>query len=55
VYAGDDASDEMAFAALRDRALTIHVGSRPTAAEYRVRGVREVQALLQRMASTLTS
>jgi alpha,alpha-trehalase len=55
VYAGDDASDEMAFAALRGRALTIHVGARPTAAEYRVRSVRDVQALLQRMASAVAS
>jgi trehalose-phosphatase len=55
VYAGDDASDEMAFAALRGRALTIHVGSKPTAAEYRVRGVRDVQALLHRMVSALNS
>jgi trehalose-phosphatase len=55
VYAGDDASDEMAFAALRDRALTIHVGARRTAAEYRVRGVRDVQALLHRMVSALAS
>jgi trehalose-phosphatase len=55
VYAGDDASDEMAFAALRGRALTIHVGSRATAAEYRVRGVRDVQALLHRMAAALDS
>jgi len=55
VYAGDDASDEMAFAALRDRALTIHVGARPTAAEYRVRSVRDVQALLHRLASAVTS
>lgn len=55
MYAGDDASDERAFAALRGRALTIHVGTRPTAAEYRVRGVREVQALLHRMAAALDS
>ena len=55
VYAGDDASDEMAFAALRGRALTIHVGARPTAAEYRVRGVREIQALLHRMVAALDS
>jgi trehalose 6-phosphate phosphatase len=55
VYIGDDASDEMAFAALRGRALTIHVGSRKTAAEYRVRGVRDVQALLHRMVAALGS
>lgn len=55
VYAGDDASDEMAFAALRDRAVTIHVGTKRTAAEYRVRGVRDVQTLLHRMASAVAS
>jgi len=55
VYAGDDASDEMAFEALRDRALTIHVGAKPTAAEYRVRSVRDVQKLLHRLASAVTS
>jgi len=55
VYAGDDATDEMAFAALRDRALTIHVGARPTAAEYRVRSVRDVQTLLHRLATAVSS
>lgn len=55
VYAGDDATDEMAFTALRNRALTIHVGARPTAAEYRVASVRDVQALLHRMASAVDS
>ena len=55
VYAGDDATDEMAFEALRDRALTIHVGAKPTAAEYRVRSVRDVQKLLHRLASAVTS
>jgi len=55
VYAGDDASDEMAFAALRGRALTIHVGAKPTVAEYRVSGVRDVQALVRRMASAMAS
>jgi len=55
VYAGDDASDERAFAALRGRALTIHVGAKPTAAEYRVRGVRDIQKLLHRLASAVAS
>jgi len=55
VYAGDDATDEMAFAALRDRALTIHFGARPTAAEYRVRSVRDVQTLLHRLATAVSS
>jgi len=31
------------------------VGARPTAAEYRVRGVREVQTLLNRLAAAVTS
>ena len=55
LYVGDDRTDESAFVALRGRAVTICVGARPTAAEYRVAGVREVQALLRRMASTMTS
>jgi trehalose-phosphatase len=55
VYVGDDASDELAFAALRGRALTIHVGEKRTAAEYRVRGVREVQTLLHRLAAAVTA
>lgn len=55
VYVGDDASDELAFAALRGRALTIHVGAKPTAAEYCVRGVREVQTLLHRLAAAVTA
>jgi trehalose-phosphatase len=55
IYAGDDTTDESAFVALRGRAVTICVGVRPTAAEYRVAGVREVQALLRRMASAMTA
>jgi trehalose-phosphatase len=55
LYAGDDTSDESAFRALRGRAVTICVGTKPTAAEYRVAGVRELQALLRRMASTMAS
>jgi trehalose-phosphatase len=55
LYAGDDTTDESAFVALRGRAVTICVGTKPTAAEYRVRGVREIHALLRRMASTMAS
>jgi len=55
LYVGDDTTDESAFVALRGRAVTIRVGARPTAAEYRVAGVREVQALLRRMASAVAS
>ena len=55
LYAGDDNTDETAFAALRHRALTIRVGATPTAAQYSVQGVRDVQALLRRMASALAA
>ena len=55
LYAGDDTTDESAFVALRGRAVTICVGTKPSAAEYRVRGVREIQALLRRMASSMAS
>lgn len=55
LYVGDDTTDESAFEALRGRAVTICVGTKPTAAEYRVAGVREVQALLRRMASAMTA
>ncbi len=55
LYVGDDTTDESAFTALRGRALTIRVGSCPTAAHYQVRGVRDVQALLRRMASALAA
>ena len=55
LYVGDDTTDESAFTALRDRALTIRVGTCPTAAQYHVRGVRDVQALLRRMASALAA
>ncbi len=55
LYAGDDTTDESAFLALRGRGVTICVGTKPTAAEYRVRGVRDFQALLRRMASTMAS
>lgn len=55
LYAGDDTTDESAFVALRGRAVTIRVGAKPTAAEYRVTGVREIQALLRRVASSMTA
>jgi len=55
LYAGDDTTDESVFTALRGKALTIRVGACPTAAHYQVRGVRDVQALLRRMASALAA
>ncbi|MBI3635362.1 MAG: trehalose-phosphatase [Candidatus Rokubacteria bacterium] len=48
--AGDDVTDEAAFAALRDRGVTVRVRGGPTAAEYAVRGVRDVHALLRWLA-----
>src|SRR2546430_5824930 len=53
LYAGDDATDEAAFAALKGRALTVRVGNGPSAANYRVRDVREMQAVLRRLAVAL--
>jgi trehalose 6-phosphate phosphatase len=55
LYAGDDTTDESAFTALRGRALTIRVGTSPTAAHYTVRGVRDVQVLLRWMAGALAA
>ncbi|MBI4635231.1 MAG: trehalose-phosphatase [Candidatus Rokubacteria bacterium] len=53
LYAGDDATDEAAFRALRGRGITVRVGGSPTAAEFRVPGVREVHALLRRIQRAL--
>ena len=53
LYAGDDATDEAAFAALKGRALTVRVGNGPSAANYRVRDVREMQVVLRRLAVAL--
>lgn len=53
LYAGDDATDEAAFAALKGRALTVRVGEGPSAAACRVRDVGEMQALLRRVAREL--
>ncbi len=52
VYVGDDATDAEAFRALPGRGLGIQVGGARGAAEYRLRGVREVHALLQWIAGT---
>ncbi len=46
-YAGDDTTDEAAFAALRRRGMTVRVGGGESGAEYAVSGVREVHALLR--------
>lgn len=52
VYVGDDATDAEAFRALPGRGLGIQVGGARGAAEYRLRGVREVHALLRWIAGT---
>jgi len=50
IYIGDDASDEPAFVALRDRGLTIHVGRSPrdytTAANLSMKSSRQVLKFL---------
>jgi trehalose-phosphatase len=52
LYAGDDVTDERAFAVLDDDAgdLTVKVGPGPTAARHRVDGPPELAALLARLA-----
>lgn len=53
VVIGDDATDEDAFRALRRHGPTIHVGrSRTTAAQYSVRDVNSVLALLRAIATS---
>jgi trehalose-phosphatase len=47
LYAGDDTTDEAAFAALRARGVTVRVGGGESGAGYAVPGVREVHALLR--------
>ena len=46
LYAGDDVTDEDAFAVLGDRDLGVKIGRGPTLAGYRVRSPREVTELL---------
>ena len=55
LYAGDDATDAEAFRSLGARGLGIQVGGARGAADYRLRGVREVHALLRWMAKTAGS
>jgi alpha,alpha-trehalose-phosphate synthase [UDP-forming]/trehalose-phosphatase len=53
VYAGDDHTDEDAFAALGNHGITVKVGPGPTAAHYRVRGPEEIPRLLELLAAWL--
>lgn len=55
IYAGDDTTDESAFAALK-RGLTIHVGKNPrTQARFRLRDPEEVWIFLERLSKILQS
>ncbi|MGH9454641.1 MAG: trehalose-phosphatase, partial [Terriglobia bacterium] len=50
VYAGDDTTDETAFAALARRGITILVGNRrETQAQYQVRNPQELIGFLQKL------
>lgn len=53
LYAGDDTTDEAAFAALRARGVTVRVGSGESGAEYAVSGVKQVHALLRWIAGAI--
>lgn len=53
LYAGDDVTDERAFASLRDTDVTVKVGAGETAARFRVRDPDEVAHLLGRLADAL--
>ena len=55
IYIGDDRTDEDAFAALPDSAVTVKVGANPasTAARYAARDVHEVAEFLQQLAGWL--
>jgi trehalose 6-phosphate phosphatase len=47
LYAGDDTTDDAAFAVLRDRGVTVRVGRDRGAAEYGVDGVAQMHGLLR--------
>lgn len=47
VYAGDDAVETRAFASLQARDITVQVGGKRRTADYHLRGVPEVHALLR--------
>jgi trehalose 6-phosphate phosphatase len=47
LYAGDDATDEAAFAALKGRGITVRVGAERGGADYAVKNVGSIHALLR--------
>jgi trehalose 6-phosphate phosphatase len=55
LYLGDDVTDEDAFRALPEPAVTVKVGGGPTAARYRVDDLAGVHAVLERLVAGLTA
>jgi trehalose-phosphatase len=55
LYAGDDVTDERAFATLGPADVTVRVGPGATAARFRVEDPHAVAALLERLSRLLTS
>ncbi len=55
LYAGDDVTDERAFAALGPDDVTVKVGTGPTRARLRVAGPPDVAVLLGRLADLLSA
>jgi len=53
VFAGDDTTDETAFAALRRRGVTIRIGRRRGGAAYRLGRVADFHRLLHRLARAI--
>lgn len=54
IYIGDDQTDEDAFVALKNVAITIHVGSGQTAAQYSLNDTAKVKLLLTKILETQT-
>jgi trehalose 6-phosphate phosphatase len=55
LYAGDDTTDDDALLALKDRAITVAVGPRPSQGAFRTSGPRTFAAWLARLADARTS
>ena len=54
VYTGDDITDEAAFAALEGHGVTVRVGAHRGRADYAVKNVKAVHALLRWLARGLS-
>lgn len=55
IYIGDDHTDEDAFVALKDIAITIHVGYGQTAAQYSLKDTAQVKTLLTEILEEIDS